>query len=117
MKKYNQKIGKLGEEITIKYLKDRGYDIVDKNVHFRCGEIDIIAEKDAVLFFVEVKTRTNEKFGGLEDSISNLKLERLEKSVEKYLIDKNIDNDCELLFVFVSIDLKNKKARVNFLEY
>lgn len=114
---YNKDLGKLGEEIAVKYLQKHGYKIINRNVYFRCGEIDIITEKDDVLYFVEVKTRTNFVYGDLEDSISYFKIARLEKSILYYLINRDIDNDYELLFVFVFIDLSNKRAKVKILEY
>ncbi len=49
--------GKLGEEITAYYLKRSGYEIVSRNFRIRGGEIDIIAVKDDIIAFVEVKTR------------------------------------------------------------
>lgn len=109
---YNQKIGKLGENIAVRYLRKHGYRILDRNKHFRCGEIDIIALKNKTFYFVEVKTRTSSKFGDLENSISDNKLQRLENSVENYLLENNINNKYELLFIFVFIDKKNKKATV-----
>lgn len=110
-------IGKLGEEIAVRYLQKQGYNVFDRNIYFRYGEIDIVALKNEILYFVEVKTRTNLAYGNLEDSISYFKLQRLEKSILRYLINKNVDNDYVLLFVFVFLDLKNKKAKVKLLEY
>lgn len=50
--------GQFGEEFTAKYLKKHGYKIIEQNYHSRYGEIDIIAVKNSVIAFVEVKTRT-----------------------------------------------------------
>jgi len=57
----NKKIGKLGEDIGVKYLKNKGYKILDRNfekrvVSMKFGEIDIIAKKDKTIIFCEVKT-------------------------------------------------------------
>ncbi len=117
MKKYNQKTGKLGEDIAIRYLEKHCYKILNRNIYFRYGEIDVLAEKDKILYFIEVKTRTNFQYGDLEDSISYYKLQRLEKSILYYLMDRDVDNDFELLFVFVFLDLKSKKASIKILEY
>jgi Holliday junction resolvase-like predicted endonuclease len=51
-------IGRIGEEILTGYLQNRGYRIVERNYTRKCGEIDIIAQKDDVLHFVEVKAGT-----------------------------------------------------------
>ena len=59
MKKgYNQSFGAKGERVAARYLRRRGYKIVDRNVALHHGEIDIIAKKDKYIVFVEVKTRT-----------------------------------------------------------
>ncbi|MDR0821601.1 MAG: YraN family protein [Oscillospiraceae bacterium] len=52
-----RKRGDFGEEYTARQLMQRGYQIVARNFSKKCGEIDIVAKKDGVLAFVEVKTR------------------------------------------------------------
>jgi len=59
-------IGKQGEEFARNYLIENGYTIVAMNYRFGRGEIDIIADKDGMLIFVEVKTK---KFGDFGDPI------------------------------------------------
>ena len=59
----NIAIGSFGEDVAIRYLEMRGYRVIAKNFKCRLGEIDIIAEKRDEIIFVEVKTRTNNKFG------------------------------------------------------
>ena len=58
-----RKFGIIGEKIAQKYLKNNGYKIIENNYYTRNGEIDIIANKEKYIVFVEVKTRTNEKYG------------------------------------------------------
>jgi len=55
-KKNTKKIGDLGEEISVKYLKNKGFSILETNYLRKWGEIDIVAEKDEVVHFIEVKT-------------------------------------------------------------
>ena len=57
-----QKIGRLGEDIAIKYLQNKGFLVIGQNYLKKCGEIDIIAKKDRVLHFIEVKTVSHENF-------------------------------------------------------
>ena len=70
---FKQKIGKNGEEMAKQYLINKEYKIIQTN--FRCyfGEIDIIAQKDNSLIFVEVKARTNQKYGLPAQSITQQK--------------------------------------------
>ena len=53
-------IGKLGEDLAIKYLKEKGYEIIERNFRCKQGEIDIIAKAKEEYVFIEVKTRTNQ---------------------------------------------------------
>ena len=52
-----KKLGDRGEDYTARYLEKQGFHIVERNWHSRYGEIDIIAENEEYLLFVEVKTR------------------------------------------------------------
>lgn len=51
-------VGKLGEDYSSRFLESRGYIIIERNVYIDKKEIDIIAQKDDVISFIEVKTRT-----------------------------------------------------------
>ncbi|MDD4290587.1 MAG: YraN family protein [Patescibacteria group bacterium] len=109
---YNQKIGRLGENIAIRYLRKHEYKILDRNVYFRCGEIDIIAKKNNILYFVEVKTRTNSKFGPPEASISAYKILRFERSVLSYFELNKSKKPYFMIIIGVLIDLEHKRATV-----
>lgn len=58
-----QNTGKQGEDLAVQFLKQKGYKILERNFHKRYAEIDIIAIDGDTLVFVEVKTRTSNKFG------------------------------------------------------
>jgi putative endonuclease len=75
-----------GEDLAINYLSDKGYDIKDRNFRLKGGEIDIVAIKNGVLVFVEVKTRTSNQFGTGFDAITPWKLKTLIKSAQYYKI-------------------------------
>lgn len=109
---YNQRIGKLGENIATRYLRKHGYKIIDRNVHFRCGEIDIIAEKENNLYFVEVKTRTSSKFGYPEDAVPKNKLFRIENSIYSYMELNKLKNPYFVLIICILIDMKGGLSRV-----
>jgi len=81
-------LGDLGEKIAEKYLKDKGYKVLDKNFRYsKLGELDIIAEKSNNIFFVEVKTRKKTGPGGFlpEDNITYAKQKKLIKLSQIYL--------------------------------
>ena len=74
----------LGEDIATKYLKKKGYKIVERNFRKGYGEIDIIDTKLNTLVFIEVKTRTSDRFGTPAEAITYGKLKSLIKTAEFY---------------------------------
>jgi len=74
---YRQRVGQQGEEIAANYLQHQGYQILDRNYHSRFGEVDLVAEKDDVVVFVEVKARTSASFGLPEESVTAEKLAKI----------------------------------------
>jgi len=76
--KTNVKTGNIGEEKAVKYLKRKGYKILETNALYKWGEIDIVAkEKNGTLVFVEVKTldKRGHKFNVQDEGLSELKPE------------------------------------------
>ena len=80
-----QTVGRWGEDAAAEYLVSNGYTIQARNVHSAHGEIDIIASKDDLLVFVEVKTRSSHAFAYPEDSVTRRKQAYLLSSAEAYL--------------------------------
>ena len=85
MEKYNKKLGAIGETIAINYLKKNNFTVIEKNFFCKWGEIDIIAEKNKRLHFVEVKTRTNLNYGRPEVAVTRQKYLRAKRAVLIYL--------------------------------
>jgi len=73
-----------GEEIATKYLQKLGYKIIDRNFRARNTEIDIVAVYNNTLVFIEVKTRSSNKFGTPFEQITYLKLKSLIKAAQHY---------------------------------
>ena len=86
-------LGKIGECMAQKYLKSKGFNILNNNYSSRYGEIDIIATKDDCLVFVEVKFRKkNSIVTGLE-SVDKRKQSKITKTALVYLSKFNKDVD------------------------
>lgn len=88
------KTGRWGERQAVRYLKSNGVRILGERV--RAGkhdEIDIVAEQDGVLLFVEVKTRKNEKYGRPFSAVNREKRKRLSRAAVAYLKKNNIQPD------------------------
>ena len=82
---YRKKLGKSGEKLVEKYLERKQYSITEKNYRSPFGEVDLIAETETTMAFVEVKTRSNEKSGGLRDCIDKAKIRRIYMTAIYYL--------------------------------
>ncbi len=86
-------IGKIGECMAQKYLRSKGFNILNNNYSSRYGEIDIVATKDECLVFVEVKFRKeNSMVSGLE-AVDKRKQEKITKTALVYLSKFNKDVD------------------------
>jgi putative endonuclease len=81
----NKDTGNLGEELTAIVLKERGFNILERNWQFRYWEVDIIASLENRLHFIEVKTRKSLRYGYPEESITREKMNSLKNAAEAYL--------------------------------
>ena len=84
MAKHNQ-TGNTGENMAVEYFLQKGYAILHKNWRHYHWEVDIIANKDNILHFIEVKTRRNRQFGFPEDNVDKKKIRNLINAAEEFL--------------------------------
>jgi len=117
--------GQLGESVAANFLKEKGYEIIERNFQRSCGELDIIARKES-LVFVEVKSvrcrvpeelpREGSNNFRPEENVSAHKRQRLRRIIQVYLdTHANLGEwRCDLLCVF--LDAERKAARVKWLE-
>ena len=80
-----QAFGHWGEDTAVAYLEKNGYTILGRNYHTAHGEIDIVASKQAVLVFIEVKTRSSHSFAYPEDSVTKSKQAHMLSAAADYL--------------------------------
>ncbi len=83
--------GNIAEERGCEYLRNKGLRIIDRNVYNRFGEIDIIAIREDVLHFVEVKSAMS-----YEQAVNNItcaKLQKLNRTIQTYLQQKRLNLD------------------------
>lgn len=81
-------LGYKGESIARRYLEDKGYYIIEQNHKTKYAEIDIIARYNDALVFVEVRTRSGERFGLPEESLNKAKIRKLIKGSAAYVAGK-----------------------------
>lgn len=105
-------IGKFGEDVATRFLKQKDYKILERNFRCKQGEIDIIAKENNYLVFVEVKTRSNLYFGTPSESVTYSKRQHIIKSAEVYLKIKNL-KDILIRFDVVEVYVLKNRCKVN----
>jgi len=83
--RYRKNVGDSGEDFAARILEESGYQIIERNYSTRYGEIDIIAFRDGVLHFIEVKTRTGMEYGFPSEAITEVKRTRIRRTAESYI--------------------------------
>lgn len=81
-------LGRASEEAAARFLRRRGFVVLERNVRFRAGEIDIVASRAGVLVFVEVKAKAGGGFGAPEEMVTAAKRRRLTLLARWYLARK-----------------------------
>ncbi len=127
-------IGKLGENIAIKYLKSKNYTIIDRNFHVKMGEIDIICKKNEEIagksikniVFVEVKSKKVDSFLEIKDEtfspetrLTKSKGQKILKTIHHYLSFNKInekDINIKIIAIIVFLNIKLKKAKIKIYE-
>ncbi len=91
------------EQLSVKWLEDKGYTIIDKNYRCKMGEIDIIAKDGTTLVFVEVKYRRTPKMGYPWEAVGTAKQHRISQCAKWYMMSKHIDTATPMRFDVISI--------------
>lgn len=84
-------MGDFGEDAAEQYLKKKKYKILCRNYSSKYGEIDIIAREKKDIIFIEVKTRTNDKFGAPAESVTYGKQLKILRCAKWYMASNNLE--------------------------
>lgn len=103
-----REIGDVGEEATANFLLKNGYEILKRNYTVRGGEVDIIAKKNDVIAFVEVKTRGKNPIVTGENAITKSKKQLIIKTAERFLLTLN--EPCNCRFDVAVVEAKEMKV-------
>lgn len=90
MARHNE-LGKKGEQAAANFMKNEGYNVLKRNWRMYRHEIDIVAEDEEYIIFVEVKTRTSRQWGNPEDFIGKAKIRRIVEAADLYLQINDIE--------------------------
>lgn len=115
MSKHN-KIGIKGEEIASNFLLNKGYKILFRNWRYSNKEVDIIAAKSDLVIFVEVKTRTGDKYQFPEEAVNKRKQTLLKAAAEGYADQSPTKCDIRFDIISVLMDGDHVKEIVHFEE-
>jgi len=108
------KRGNEGEQLAADFLMQRGFKIVERNYRHKRSEIDLIAQLDNWLIFVEVKTRSSSYFGHPEEFVDSRKRKKILEGAEHYLNEKDWQGNVR--YDIVSINLSSGSPEVVHIE-
>ncbi len=109
--------GKVFENIAENYLKAKGFEILGRNYRTRQGEIDIIAKKENLIIFVEVRGKTSDSFGLSEESINTSKTMKILETAKHFIYQNNLfDYDYRFDLIAININQVNHIENIITLE-
>ena len=104
-KSQNKSTGKIGEDLAVDLLINKGYQILERNWGNKWGEIDIIARDKETIVFVEVKTKVGIEYGTPEEMVNPRKLSQIQRLASTYSLSKNSQLRIDVIAVILSPDL------------
>ena len=106
----NKRLGRAGENKACSYLRKSGYKILKRNYKNPFGEVDVIAEKDGIVAFIEVKTRLTDSFGSPSEAVNKTRRTKYINAANYFFSGKDID--CIVRFDIIEI----YKGEINHIE-
>lgn len=113
MQNHNE-FGKLGEQLAVDHLKQKGYKILQRNYRYLKAEIDIIARKGKTLAIVEVKSRSSTFFEDLTETVTQKKIKLLVSAANEYVIANDLN--VEVRFDIITLLKKGNDFELQHLE-
>ena len=104
--------GNQGEEDAIRYLKQNGYKILETKWQFKKEEIDIIAENEDWLIFVEVKTRENDSYGEPQEFVTKRKQKNLIQAANDYIESNDLYKESRFDIIAITLNPEYKLIHI-----
>ena len=113
-----RELGAWGEERAAKYLRSKGYTILERNFRCRAGEIDIIALRGGVIAFVEVKLRRDSEFAEAREFVTPAKQRRVILTAEYWLVSHRTELQprFDVIEVYAPDGVNSRKVSINHIE-
>lgn len=110
-----KELGQRAESLAVKFLQAKSYEIVARNWRFSRAEIDIIARKNDVLIFIEVKMRSYNYYGNPEDFVSEKQQALIQEAASQYM--EQVGYEWEIRFDIIAILWEEKQeAKIRHLK-
>ena len=116
MKKWNQVIGKKGEDLAAAYLSARGVNILARNQRTQYGEINLVGFQKDTYIFIEVKTRTSMKYGFPELAITESKLQHMIDCATEYMQTRDIDTAMRIDVISIVFTQTNAQPEMEWIQ-
>jgi len=105
------------ETLAIDYMIRKGYALWERNFHCRQGEVDLIMNKDSLIVFVEVKSRSTKEFGMPYEAVNAKKRKKIILAADKYLLDRGMYQGWDIRYDVISILApKNQPMQIEYFE-
>lgn len=115
-RKTKQDLARIGEDHAARYLRAKGYRVLERNYRAPAGEVDIVAEERGMLAFVEVKTRSSDEFGEPRESVAPWKQRRIASIAASYLGARGADRSARFDVVEVFITPRGRVEKINLIQ-
>ncbi len=111
-------IGAYGEQLAADFLLRNGFEVIARNFYVRGAELDIVAQKNGVVYFIEVKTRTSGAYGAPESSIHYYKQRHIQYAARIFIASHPRYAEGEMHFssIAVEVDTVRRRARLRFIQ-
>lgn len=110
-----KQLGNDSEDFALQYLLERGYRLMQRNFQCKSGEIDLIMQKEDILVFVEVRSRSNEQYGMPAETVNRKKQDKIRKTANYYLYRNRFLEKYYCRFDVISIVWKDGTAQIEWI--
>jgi len=110
-----QTIGHIGEDIATSHLLSLTFHILERNYRTKLGELDIIAEKAGILYFIEVKTRVGDLHGKPYEAVTPRKLSHIRRVAQLYILEtdsKNKKHSLQVISIELNTNMTTKRLKM-----
>jgi putative endonuclease len=108
-------LGSKGEDLAVRFLKKKGFKIIERNFHCPAGEIDLVAREGDTLVFVEIKARSSSDFGLPQDAVDRFKQQKIIQAARTYLAQHRLSEEIPARFDVVAIHLLSTEPSIELI--